>query len=340
MKLATLKDGSRDGRLVVVSRDLTMYQPVPKISATLQHALDHWDLVAPRLQAVYAALNTGDAIDARPFDQHACHSPLPRAYQWADGSAYINHVELVRKARNADVPASFYTDPLMYQGGSDSFIGPYDPIYALSEDWGIDLEAEVAVITGDVAMGVDESTAAAAIRLVMLVNDVSLRNLIPNELAKGFGFFQSKAASAFSPVAVTPDELGEHWRDSKLHLPLLVGLNGAPFGKPNAGEDMTFSFARLVAHAAATRELAAGTIIGSGTVSNKQGNLHGSSIANGGVGYCCLAEVRMYETIETGKPQTAFLRFGDRVRIAMDDGNGASIFGAIEQTVAPYGDKP
>ena len=339
MKLATLKDGSRDGRLVVVNRDLTLYQPVPKISATLQHALDHWDLVAPRLQAVYAALNTGDAIDARPFDQHACHSPLPRAYQWADGSAYINHVELVRKARNADVPASFYTDPLMYQGGSDSFIGPYDPIYALSEDWGIDLEAEVAVITGDVAMGVDESTAAAAIRLVMLVNDVSLRNLIPNELAKGFGFFQSKAASAFSPVAVTPDELGEHWRDSKLHLPLLVELNGAPFGKPNAGEDMTFSFARLVAHAAATRELAAGTIIGSGTVSNKQGNLHGSSIANGGVGYCCLAEVRMYETIETGKPQTAFLRFGDRVRIAMDDGNGASIFGAIEQTVVPYGDK-
>lgn len=340
MKLATLKDGSRDGRLVVVSRDLSLYQPVPKISATLQHALDHWDLVASRLQAVYAALNTGDAIDARPFDQHACHSPLPRAYQWADGSAYINHVELVRKARNADVPASFYTDPLMYQGGSDSFIGPYDPIYALSEDWGIDLEAEVAVITGDVAMGVDESTAAAAIRLVMLVNDVSLRNLIPNELAKGFGFFQSKAASAFSPVAVTPDELGDHWRDSKLHLPLLVELNGAPFGKPNAGEDMTFNFARLVEHAAATRELAAGTIIGSGTVSNKQGNLHGSSIANGGVGYCCLAEVRMYETIETGKPQTAFLRFGDRVRIAMDDGNGASIFGAIEQTVVPYGDKP
>jgi fumarylacetoacetate (FAA) hydrolase len=340
MKLATLKDGSRDGRLVVVSRDLSLYQPVPKISATLQHALDHWDLVAPRLQAVYAALNTGDAIDARPFDQHACHSPLPRAYQWADGSAYINHVELVRKARNADVPASFYTDPLMYQGGSDSFIGPYDPIYALSEDWGIDLEAEVAVITGDVAMGVDESTAAAAIRLVMLVNDVSLRNLIPNELAKGFGFFQSKAASAFSPVAITPDELGDHWRDSKLHLPLLVELNGAPFGKPNAGEDMTFNFARLVAHAAATRELAAGTIIGSGTVSNKQGSLHGSSIANGGVGYCCLAEVRMYETIETGKPQTAFLHFGDRVRIAMDDGNGASIFGAIEQTVVHYGDKP
>lgn len=339
MKLATLKDGSRDGRLVVVSRDLAHYQAVPKIAATLQHALDNWGLVAPRLQAVYATLNNGEAIDAQPFDQSACHSPLPRAYQWADGSAYINHVELVRKARNAEVPASFYTDPLMYQGGSDSFIGPRDPIYALSADWGIDLEAEVAVITGDVPMGVGVEAAAAAIRLVMLVNDVSLRNLIPNELAKGFGFFQSKAASAFSPVAVTPDELAHNWRDSKLHLPLLVELNGAPFGKPNAGDDMTFNFAQLVGHAAATRELAAGTIIGSGTVSNKQGNLHGSSIANGGVGYCCLAEVRMYETIETGKPQTAYLQFGDRVRIAMDDGQGASIFGAIEQTVVHYGDK-
>jgi len=340
MKLATLKDGSRDGRLVVVSRDLEHCQAVPKIAATMQHALDQWDLVAPRLQAVYATLNNGEAIDAKPFDQSACHSPLPRAYQWADGSAYINHVELVRKARNAEVPASFYTDPLMYQGGSDSFIGPRDPIYALSADWGIDLEAEVAVITGDVPMGVNVEAAAAAIRLVMLVNDVSLRNLIPNELAKGFGFFQSKAASAFSPVAVTPDELAHNWRDSKLHLPLLVELNGAPFGQPNAGEDMTFNFAQLVAHAAATRELAAGTIIGSGTVSNKQGNLHGSSIANGGVGYCCLAEVRMYETIETGKPQTAYLQFGDRVRIAMQDSQGASIFGAIEQTVVHYGDKP
>ncbi|KQQ31907.1 2-keto-4-pentenoate hydratase [Duganella sp. Leaf126] len=339
MKLATLKDGSRDGRLVVVSRDLSLCQPVPEIAATLQHALDNWDLVAQRLQAVYAALNRGDAADTVPLDQRACHSPLPRAYQWADGSAYINHVELVRKARNAEVPASFYTDPLMYQGGSDSFIGPNDPIFALSEDWGIDLEAEVAVITGDVAMGVTVDAAAAAIRLVMLVNDVSLRNLIPNELAKGFGFFQSKAASAFSPVAVTPDELGEHWRDSKLHLPLVVELNGQPFGQPNAGEDMTFNFARLVAHAAATRELAAGTIIGSGTVSNKQGNLHGSSIANGGVGYCCLAEVRMYETIETGKPQTPFLKFGDRVRIEMPDATGASIFGAIDQTVVHYGEK-
>ncbi|CAN7647288.1 fumarylacetoacetate hydrolase family protein [Duganella sp. LjRoot269] len=336
MKLATLKDGSRDGRLVVVSRDLSRYQHVPKISATLQHALDNWELVSPRLEQIYAGLNSGEAIDTHPFDQQYCHSPLPRAYQWADGSAYINHVELVRKARNADVPASFYTDPLMYQGGSDSFIGPRDPIYALSEEWGIDLEAEVAVVTGDVRMGANADDCAKAIRLVMLVNDVSLRNLIPNELAKGFGFFQSKAASAFSPVAVTPDELGAHWVDTKLHLPLLVDLNQRPFGKPNAGEDMTFNFAQLVAHAAATRELAAGTIIGSGTVSNKQGSLHGSSIANGGVGYCCLAEVRMYETIESGKPKTGFLKFGDSVRIEMKDEQGVSIFGAIEQTVAHY----
>jgi len=336
MKLATLKDGSRDGRLVVVSRDLSRYQHVPKISDTLQHALDNWELVSPRLEQVYASLNAGDAIDTHPFDQQYCHSPLPRAYQWADGSAYINHVELVRKARNAEVPASFYTDPLMYQGGSDSFIGPRDPIFALSEEWGIDLEAEVAVITGDVRMGASVEDSGKAIRLVMLVNDVSLRNLIPNELAKGFGFFQSKAASAFSPVAVTPDELGAHWADTKLHLPLLVDLNKQPFGKPNAGEDMTFNFAQLVAHAAATRELAAGTIIGSGTVSNKQGSLHGSSIANGGVGYCCLAEVRMYETIESGKPQTGFLKFGDSVRIEMKDEQGASIFGAIEQTVTHY----
>ncbi|GJI94616.1 2-keto-4-pentenoate hydratase [Duganella caerulea] len=336
MKLATLKDGSRDGRLVVVSRDLSRYQHVPKISATLQHALDNWELVSPALEQVYASLNTGDAVDTHPFDQQYCHSPLPRAYQWADGSAYINHVELVRKARNAEVPASFYTDPLMYQGGSDSFIGPRDPIFALSEEWGIDLEAEVAVVTGDVRMGASAADCAKAIRLVMLVNDVSLRNLIPNELAKGFGFFQSKAASAFSPVAVTPDELGAHWADTKLHLPLLVDLNQQPFGKPNAGEDMTFNFAQLVAHAAATRELAAGTIIGSGTVSNKQGSLHGSSIANGGVGYCCLAEVRMYETIESGKPQTGFLKFGDSVRIEMKDEQGASIFGAIEQTVTHY----
>ena len=336
MKLATLKNGSRDGALVLVSRDLRQYQPVAAIAATLQAALDDWDAIAPQLEAAYAVLNAGQSPDAQPFDAALCHSPLPRAYQWADGSAYINHVELVRKARNAEVPASFYTDPLMYQGGSDSFIGPRDPIFALSEEWGIDLEAEVAVITGDVAMGATVADAAQAIRLVMLVNDVSLRNLIPGELAKGFGFFQSKAASAFSPVAVTPDELGEDWADSKLHLPLLVELNGQPFGKPNAGEDMTFNFAQLVAHAAKTRELAAGTILGSGTVSNKQGNLFGSSIGNGGVGYCCLAEVRMYETIEHGAPKTGFLKFGDTVKIEMRDCAGASIFGSIEQAVAPY----
>ena len=336
MKLATLKAGGRDGTLVVVSRDLSICTRVPDIAPTLQAALDDWEALAPRLQQVYGWLNNGAAEGAEPFSEEACHSPLPRAYQWADGSAYINHVELVRKARNAEVPASFYTDPLMYQGGGDSFIGPRDPIALLDEQWGIDLEAEVAVVTGDVPMGATSEQAAAAIRLVMLVNDVSLRNLIPNELAKGFGFYQSKPASAFSPVAVTPDELGQHWQDSKLHLPLLVTLNDAPFGRPNAGEDMTLSFAQLVRHAAATRELCAGSIIGSGTVSNKQGSLHGSSVANGGVGYCCLAEVRMYETIETGAPQTPFLAFGDTVRIEMRDPDGASIFGAIDQRVAPY----
>ena len=339
MKLASLKTGGRDGTLVVVSRDLGTYRSVPDVARTLQAALDDWDAVAPRLRAVYDALNAGTAADAAPFVEADCASPLPRAYQWADGSAYINHVELVRKARGAQVPPSFYDDPLMYQGGSDAFVGPRDAIAVLSEAWGVDLEAEVAVVTGDVPMGATLDQAAAAIRLVMLVNDVSLRNLIPKELEKGFGFYQSKPASAFSPVAVTPDELGDAWRDGKLHLPLLVTLNGQPFGRPNAGEDMTFGFDRLVAHAAGTRELAAGSIIGSGTVSNKQGGLHGSSIANGGVGYCCLAEVRMYETIEQGAPQTPFLRFGDTVRIEMRDPAGASIFGAIDQAVAPYREK-
>ena len=336
MKLATLKSGGRDGTLVVVSRDLVTCQAVPKIARTLQQALDDWDHVAPRLRQVYDQLNEGRSATAESFLEEECASPLPRAYQWADGSAYINHVELVRKARKAEVPASFYTDPLMYQGGSDSFVGPYDPIAVLSEEWGVDLEAEVAIVTGDVPMGASEEQAAQAIRLVMLVNDVSLRNLIPKELEKGFGFFQSKPASAFAPVAVTPDELGDAWRDSKLHLPLLVTLNDQPFGRPNAGEDMTFSFAQLIAHAAKTRELGAGTIIGSGTVSNKQGSLHGSSIANGGVGYCCLAELRMYETIEQGVPATPFLRFGDTVRIEMFDAGGASVFGAIDQEVAHY----
>jgi fumarylacetoacetate (FAA) hydrolase len=336
MKLASRKAGGRDGSLVVVSRDLVTCQAVPRIARTLQGALDDWDNVAPRLRQVYERLNAGAADQAESFIEQECHSPLPRAFQWADGSAYINHVELVRRARGAEVPASFYTDPLMYQGGSDSFVGPCDPIAVLSEDWGVDLEAEVAVVTGDVPMGASLAEAAGAIRLVMLVNDVSLRNLIPAELGKGFGFFQSKPASAFSPVAVTPDELGDAWRDCKLHLPLVVTLNGRPFGRPNAGVDMSFDFAQLVAHAATTRELEAGSIIGSGTVSNKQGSLHGSSIANGGVGYCCLAELRTYETIEQGAPRTPFLRFGDTVRIEMIDANGDSIFGAIDQEVVHY----
>lgn len=336
MKLATLKKGERDGTLVVVNRALTHCRAVPAIARTLQAALDDWEACEPQLRQVYEALNSGVFTDPEAFDQAACHSPLPRAYQWADGSSYVNHVELVRRARGAELPPEFWTDPLMYQGGSDAFVGPRDPVSALSTDWGIDLEAEVAVITGDVRMGCSVVDAAKSVRLLMLVNDVSLRNLIPNELAKGFGFFQSKPASAFSPVAVTPDELGADWVDSRVHRPLTVHLNGALFGQPDAGTDMVFNFAQLVAHAAKTRELSAGSIIGSGTVSNKQGGLQGSSIANGGVGYCCIAEVRMYETIETGKPVTAYMQFGDKVRIEMLDRQGASIFGAIDQTVQAY----
>jgi len=333
MKLATLKQGGRDGTLAVVSRDLTLCQTVPGIAATLQAALDDWPRIAPQLAEVYTALNNGAARHAQPFDPAQCHSPLPRAYQWADGSAYVNHVELVRRARGAELPPEFWTDPLMYQGGSDSFVGPRDPIVAVSEDWGIDFEAEVAVITGDLPIDAKPETCAKEIRLLMLVNDVSLRNLIPGELAKGFGFFQSKPASAFSPVAVTPDEFGDDWRDGKLHRPLTVHLNGALFGRPDAGTDMVFNFPQLVAHVTRTREVEAGSIVGSGTVSNKQGGLHGSSVANGGVGYCCLAELRMYETIEGGQPATPFMRFGDTVRIEMFDKDGASIFGAIEQRV-------
>jgi fumarylacetoacetate (FAA) hydrolase len=332
MKLATLKEGGRDGTLVVVSRDLTRCQPVPAIAATLQQALDRWDEVAAPLAEVYEALNAGAARHALPFDPRCCASPLPRAFQWADGSAYLNHVELVRKARGAEMPPSFYDDPLMYQGGSDSFIGPWDEIVA-REAWGIDFEAEVAVVTGDVPMGIDPIAARDTIRLVMLVNDVSLRHLIPGELAKGFGFFQSKPASSFSPVAITPDELGNAWRDAKVHLPLRVTLNGEPFGYPNAGVDMQFDFGRLIAHAAYTRELEAGSIIGSGTVSNRQGGLHGSKIANGGVGYCCIAEVRMLETIETGQPQTPFMKAGDTVEIWMTDEQGNDLFGHIRNRV-------
>ena len=335
MKLATLKQGGRDGTLVVVSRDLKRCRAVPAIARTMLAAMDDWATVEPQLRQVYEALNSG-AIEGEAFDQNACHSPLPRTWQWADGSAYINHVELVRKARNAEVPESFYTDPLMYQGGSDGFIPPRGKVLA-QEAWGIDFEAEVTVVTGDVPQGATPEQAAKAIRLVMLVNDVSLRNLIPAELAKGFGFFQSKPASAFSPVAVTPDELGEAWKDAKVHLPLVVHLNEQLFGKPNAGVDMTFDFGQLVAHVAKTRTLCAGSIVGSGTVSNKQGDLWGSSIANGGMGYCCLAEVRTYETIEQGKPATPFMKHGDRVRIEMFDGQGQSIFGQIENEVDTHG---
>jgi fumarylacetoacetate (FAA) hydrolase len=333
MKLASLK-GGRDGRLVVVSHDLSRYLPAGKIAGTLQQALDNWAACEPGLRAIADRLR--GAREGTPFDTAGCASPLPRAYQWADGSAYVNHVELVRKARGAEMPDSFWTDPLMYQGGSDSFIGPEEPILAASEDWGIDFEAEVAVVTDDVPMGVSAKEARSHIKLVMLVNDVSLRNLIPGELGKGFGFFQSKPSSAFSPAAVTPDELGDAWKDGKLHMPLLSFLNEDPFGRPDAGIDMTFDFGQLIAHAARTRPLGAGTIIGSGTVSNKLDGGPGKPIEDGGVGYSCIAEVRMIETIETGKPKTPFLRFGDRVRIEMRDGDGLSIFGAIDHEVKQY----
>ena len=332
MKLATLKDQTRDGRLVVVSDDLTQCSDVPHIARTLQAALDDWDHVAPRLERVAEGMRTGSQPVQR-FHEGDAASPLPRAYQWADGSAYVNHVELVRKARGAEIPASFWEDPLMYQGGSDTFLGPRDPIIMADEAYGIDMEGEVAVIVGDVAMGASREEAASAIRLVMLVNDVSLRGLIPAELGKGFGFFQSKPSSAFSPVTVTPDELGDAWDGGKLHLPLLVTYNEQPFGKANAGVDMTFDFPTLIAHAAKTRPLSAGTIIGSGTVSNKLDDGPGKAISQGGVGYSCIAEIRMIETINDGKPTTEFMKFGDTVRIEMTDKDGHSIFGAIEQKV-------
>lgn len=331
MKLATYKNGTRDGQLMVVSRDLTLCCPA-QAASTLQQALDNWESLSVQLASEYHALNHRD-IEGQVFDQTQCLSPLPRAYHWADASAYVNHVELVRKARGAEIPASFWTDPLMYQGGSDDFIGPTENIVLPSDEWGVDFEAEIAVVTDDVPMAISAQDAAKHIKLVMLVNDVSLRGLIPGELAKGFGFYQSKPASAFSPVAVTPDELGEHWQSNKLHLPLLSELNGGLFGKPNAGEDMTFDFATLIAHAAKSRNLGAGAIVGSGTVSNKQGTDHGSSIADGGVGYSCIAEVRMIETIRDGQPSTPFMKFGDTIRISMKDGNGESIFGDINQMV-------
>jgi fumarylacetoacetate (FAA) hydrolase len=319
MKLASLKQG-RDGSLVVVSRDLSRALAVPEIASTMQAALDDWDCVVPRLLEKAAAVEAGEGT---VFDPAQCASPLPRAYQWADASAYVVHVELVRKARGAELPPSFWTDPLIYQGGSANFIGPRDPIRLADEAWGIDFESEVAVITGDVPMGVTPEQAGSRIKLLMLVNDISLRNLIPGELAKGFGFFQSKTWTAFSPVAVTPDELGDAWNGGSIDLALRTDLNGMNFGQPNARTGMVFDFPQLIAHAAKTRPLAAGTIIGSGTVANEDRS----------VGSSCIAERRAIETIEGGAPKTGFMKFGDRVRIEMLDRSGASIFGAIDQAV-------
>ncbi|WP_341908635.1 fumarylacetoacetate hydrolase family protein [Polaromonas sp. YR568] len=323
MKLATYKDSSRDGQLVVVSRDLSTAHYATGIATRLQQVLDDWNFLSPQLQDLYETLNQGKARHAFPFEPAQCMAPLPRAYQWADGSAFINHVELVRKARNAEVPESFYTDPLMYQGGSDDFMGPCDDIVAADEAWGIDFESEVAVITSDVPMGASPEQALDGIRLLMLANDVSLRNLIPDELAKGFGFVQSKPATAFSPVAVTPDEAGDAWTGGRLHLTLQSTWNGRKVGMCEAGPEMTFSFGQLIAHLCKTRNVRAGSVIGSGTVSNKDWS-HG---------YSCIAEKRAIETIENGAPKTAFMKFGDTIRIEVKGKDGQSLFGAIEQKV-------
>jgi fumarylacetoacetate (FAA) hydrolase len=323
VKLASLREG-RDGALAVVSRDLARCMRVPQIAPTLQSALDDWERLAPRLEAQAKRLESGE-LEGEPFDPARAAAPLPRAYQWADGSAYVNHVELVRRARGAEMPSSFWTDPLLYQGGSDGFAGARDPIRARSEAHDIDFEAEVAIVTDDVPLGTPAARAGVHIRLLMLVNDVSLRALIPGELAKGFGFFQSKPQSAFSPVCATPDELGAAWDGGRVHLPLRVERNGELFGAPDAGTDMTFDFPALIAHAAFTRELGAGTILGSGTVSNRDRSR----------GSCCIAERRMLEQLEHGAPRTPFLRYGERVRIEMLDARGASVFGAIEQRVEP-----
>ena len=325
MKLASLKH-KRDGKLIVVSRDLTKAVEAHDIAPTMQAALDDWKDCQPKLRKIYDELNEGKRKDAFAFKASDCASPLPRAYQWADGSAYVNHVELVRKARGAEMPTSFWTDPLMYQGGSDSFLGPNEDILTEDESWGIDFEAEVAVITDDVPMGVKAEDAGKHIKLLMLVNDVSLRNLIPGELGKGFGFFQSKPSSSFSPVAVTPDELGEAWKDGKVHLPVQIELNDKKFGAPNAGVDMVFNFPTLVAHAAKTRPMVAGSIVGSGTISNKDRS----------AGSGCLAEIRTLETLDTGAAKTPFMKFGDKIRIEMAGKDGKSIFGAISQTVRQY----
>ncbi|WP_027419435.1 fumarylacetoacetate hydrolase family protein [Crocinitomix catalasitica] len=336
MKLATLRNGDRDGQLLIVSRDLKKAIQA-KSAPTMQLALDNWNTVAPRLEEEYKDLNNGNTNAAFDFDEAACTSPLPRAVQWLDASAYVNHVQLVRQARGAEIPETFWTDPLMYQGGSDTFLAPHETIKMETTDWGIDMEAETAVILDDVEMGSKETLALSRVRLIMLVNDVSLRGLIPAELAKGFGFLQSKPSSSFSPVAVTPDELGSAWEDGKVKLPIHVDLNGKPLGRANAGVDMTFNFAKLISHAAKTRPLCAGTILGSGTISNKgKDGGPGKPIQEGGLGYSCLAEERMVETILTGKPTTPFMQFGDNVTIAMYDNDGKSIFGSINQTVEKY----
>ena len=346
MKLATIRDGTRDGSLAVVSRDLRLATRAEDVVAglsTLQALLDDWDELSPKVERIAAELNEA-AEGGRhapfatfAFDPDKAMAPLPRAYQWADGSAYVNHVELVRRARGADMPSSFWRDPLMYQGGSDSLTGAREDIVVADAAFGIDLEGEIAVVTGDVPMGVAADEAAGHIRLLMLANDVSLRNLIPGELAKGFGFFHGKPSTAFAPVAVTPDELGPAWRACKVHLALHTSINGTGLGAPNAGHDMTFSFADLIVHAAKTRRLSAGTIVGSGTVSNKGADGGpGLPMSEGGAGYTCLAEVRTVETIRHGKPLTPFLSFGDRVRLEILDANGASVFGAIDQKVVRY----
>ena len=325
MKLASLKAG-RDGQLIVVSRDLTTAVAVTDIAATLQYALDNWAAVTPALQLRYESLNAGSAENAFAFEPGACSAPLPRAFHWADGSAYVTHVELVRKARGAELPPSFWSDPLIYMGASDAFIGPCDNIEVESEDWGIDFEAEVVVITDDVPAGTSCGLAGQHIKLIGLVNDVSLRNLIPAELGKQFGFYQSKPWTSFTPVVVTPDELGTSWDGAKLHLPLRATLNGELIGAPNAGVDMTFDFPTLIAHCAKSRSLMAGTVIGSGTVSNVDSKN----------GSCCLAEVRCLETIADGKPRTPFMSFGDRIEIEMLDDDSNSIFGRIDQVVVQY----
>jgi fumarylacetoacetate (FAA) hydrolase len=333
MKLATYKDGSRDGQLVVVSRDLTTAHYASGIATKLQQVLDDWNFISPQLEDLSQTLNQGKARHAFPFDPKLCMAPLPRAFQWADGSAYMNHVELVRASRNSDVPANFYEDPLMYQGGSDDFLGPCDPVVCPSTDYGIDFEAEVAVITGDVPMQVSPEQALDSIRLVMIANDVSLRRLIPNELAKNFGFLQGKPATAFSPVAVTLDELGDAWEQGRLHLSMRVDWNGKRVGMCEAGPEMTFHFGQLIAHLCKTRNVRAGSIIGSGTVSNKAVEVDGRK--DWPKGYSCIAEKRAIETILDGKASTDFMQFGDTVRIEMKGRDGQSVFGAIDQTIAP-----